>query len=345
MQYKIGNQEEDLFKYSESILVFGEEIKVFTNGKYELFSIKKLLRHCKYRPDEMYNKIDEINVYKIRVLSETYTTDEMTLVTELGVYQLLMVMNNNRSRKFRQALAIKLNQMREERGLSLEEFVEAVEYNINFNQLQSFCDNRVSLYPDIYDLVKIIDYDKLYILDSHSFPVLDNKPIKDEFNDEYYIKHIDKVKLGHSIQFILGYKYVVKALAITLGISDKLMIEELKDIKPFTGINVEDNIYCDPRDILKYIKYQSNNKEHLGLYEVDTWENLFSRFMDLCVESPIVAKVLTDSVLYYYEITENYKPIIYLNYIDLCQERDKIMDRLESSKLSKKDIIDIYLKK
>lgn len=268
---------DSLFVEKSEFTFYGARIKLYECGGFDLYDPKDIIISCGQRRNDIIQAIDNINLFRVNTLTNLGITNEKILVNEIGLYDILFVIDNPKAKKFRRNFFIHLNQYRRNLNLGVEEFVKYMESKEDYTDIPCYIDNSFKLHPFITEIKGNLDIRKLYILDSKSFPVFNGIPVNIETNYDDYIKNIDKTTVEHNIDFMLGYEYVIKALSKVLNVSEKLVVEDLlkANLTRCTGTNTPGKeLYYKINELIDFIsksietnKYKINKDIKSIVYE------------------------------------------------------------------------------
>lgn len=337
------------FIYSGNLGLLDCRVERFTNEEgFELFDPKDILKLFRYNKNVFLPKLSIRNVFTVDLeekdASIQYNAD---LITEDGIYELVMLLESPKARKIRSTIARFLSYERREKGCELEDFLYNLYKNINIVPLNSYTDDRGKL--NEYAEISFMNYgvSNYYIYEAHEFPVLNGKVIKDELNDEDYIKHIDKAVLKESIKCLFGVSKTITALGTLFSVSESKIMETIKDLYDVTKPFANDNLYYTIDNILDYLK-KVLTKE-IDLYvnlKVDNVYKLYEVFLTSFFydEMGILPKSVYEATIDYKDINESYSYNILMEYhkeLDLLKVRE---GTISGSKLALAHIKNKYLK-
>ena len=337
------------FVYSGNLGLLDCRVERFTNEEgFELFDPKDILKLFRYNKNVFLPKLSKKNVFTVDLEEKDNSLQyEADLITEDGIYELVMLLESPKARKIRSTIARFLSYERREKGYELEDFLYNLYKNINIVPLNSYTDDRGKL--NEYAEITFMNYgvSNYYIYEAHEFPVLNGKVIKDELNDEDYIKHIDKAVLKESIKCLFGVSKTIIALGTLFSVSESKIMETIKDRYDVTKPFANDNLYYTIDNILDYLK-KVLTKE-IDLYvnlKVDNVYKLYEIFLNSFFydEMGILPKSVYEATIDYKDINESYSYNILMEYhkeLDLLKVR---VGTISGSKLALVHIKNKYLK-
>lgn len=340
------NYENQIFDYFGTINILGSNIKVYNLGAIELYDPKEIIESCNSRKNNVYPLISN-NVYEIKVYNNdnNNSIDPKTLVDENGLYQLCLVIDNPRAKKFRERISSGLASLRSNYGMSMENFWNHLYEEVNINEFMA-CPEAVfeSKAPDIInDMLEDYNRREIFVTKVYTFPYFENKSVENEY-EELYLNNINKAKLGINVQYNIEFKSLVESLAKLFHVTEKLIIMELGKYEKFTlGPNLEKRFYIKSTDVFDYIKTEIPNK---GIKEVTPEKVYFELLKDIfrIYDDKMINILLFNSLTIYKDITHNSSYKILSEFSDEIIKNNQLGFILnESISKAKKFIKDKYL--
>mgnify|MGYP004692917399 CR=1 FL=1 len=330
-----------IFEKVESLYLLGTKFDIFISEGIEMYDPSNLIKECKQYPQTILELIDEENRYEITINNEGRNYSKL-VVDEPGLYQLFMVIDNPRAKKFRANISNILATFRKKLGYDLYTIINRAENN------EWYFDN---LKPCIRSLAtcntrlrEILDQhtDNILITEVYEFPTIDKMPVLDEYTNINYIKNIDKAGIGFRVYYFIDLKYAMKSLTKTLQVTEELLVKELSGIE-LRGDSISESniIYVDPVDIYNYIDRVHENN-HLGDIGKGTSEDIFTTFLNYIVDDIVAAKILSYSITRFKNITEDRSYDI-LNKYKILKNETAYSDDKDVLKYIKNQIVKKYL--
>ena len=341
--YTNNKYEGMIFEKVETLYLLGTKFDVFMSEGIEMYDPINLIKDCKQYPQTILELIDEENRYDIEIINKDVNKKyTKKVVDEPGLYQLLLIIDNPRAKKFRANISNILASFRKKMGYDIYTIINRSENNEWYFGKLKPCFRSLSTYNN--KLRKILDQytDGLLITEVYEFPTIDKMPVIDEYTNVNYIKNIDKAGIGFRVFYFIDLKYAIKALTKTLQVTEELLVKELDGIElRGDSLGEINTIYVDPVDIYNYIdKVHENN--HLGDIGKGTTEYIFTTFINYIVNDIVASKILSYSITKFKNITEDKSYDILKEYI-LIKNETAYSDDKDVQKYIKNQILDKYL--
>lgn len=334
--YTNNKYEGKLFQKVSSLNLLGVQFDAYMYEEKDMYDPVNLIRDCKSRPQEILPLIKEDNIFTIEVLNESVNKKyQKTVVDESGLYQLFMIIDNPRAKKFRTNIANNLTVLRDRMGYDIESMFLKLETDM---LVLAGTDPAISISQLIDKTVynKLRHYsDQIRISGCFRFPMLNNQVITNEFTNNNYIKNIDKAEIGHSIHYTIETKYAIRALSKALEVTEQILYDEIikgkEDQLHHSTLGMVNLLFIDPKVIYNYIS-NSIEDNHLGLInngkDVD---QTFLKFMEyvctnenrMIIDNEHSAKLLANSVIYFNDVMKNYDCFLFNKYKDIEREDGK----------------------
>lgn len=333
--YTNNKYEGMIFTKISTLNLLGTKFDAYVSEDIDLYDPKNLIDTCKQYSQTILPYINENNIFTITIEDKERNRYEKTVVNESGLYQLFMIIDNPRAKKFRTNIADNLTLLRDRLGYDMETMFLKLETDM---LVLAETDPAISISQLIDKSVynKLRHYrDQIRISGCFRFPMLNNQVITNEFTNSNYIKNIDKVELGHSIHYTIEVKYAIRALSKALEVTEQILYEELikgkEDQLHHSTLGMVNLLFIDPKVIYDYI-INSIEDKHLGIINNGkNAEHTFLKFMQyvctnenrMCVDNERSAKLLTNSVIYFNDVMKNYGCFLFNKYKDIEREDGK----------------------
>lgn len=342
--YTNNKYEGMIFQKTDTLYLLGTKFDVFISEGIEMYDPANLIKDCKQYPQTILELIEEENRYDIEIINTEVDKKYTKLVVdEPGLYQLFMVINNPRAKKFRVNISNILASFRKKIGYDLYTIINRAENNEWYFEKLKPCIRTLSTCNT--RLRKLLDQftDGILITEGYEFPTINKMPVVDEYTNVNYIKNIDKAGIAFRVYYFIDLKYAMKSLTKTLQVTEELLLNELKGIElRGDGLGDYNTIYVDPVDIYNYIN-KIHKSHHLGDIGKGTPEDIFTRFINYIVNDEIAAKILSYSITRFKNITADHSYNILNEYKLLKDKNMHPGDNKEVTDYIKKKITDKYL--
>lgn len=339
--YTNNKYEGMIFEKVESLYLLGTKFDVFISEGIEMYDPINLIKDCKQYPQTILELIDEENRYDIMIEDKDKNRYTKKVVDEPGLYQLFMVINNPRAKKFRTNIANNISIFRKKMGYDICTMINRAENNpLYFGNLKpcfrslSTCNKSIRKLLDPY-------VEEILISEVYEFPALYGQAIENEYINKEMINHIDKVSIGYRVYYYINFKFAIRSLSKTLNITEELVFNELKEQGcELKGTTLGDfnTTFIDPVDIYNYIEKVYENG-HLGDIGKKGTESIFVEFINHIVENIRVAKILAYSITRFKNVVGDHSRDIIFKYEDLMRENIGFPGDPEDRKKYVKDII------
>lgn len=215
---------------------------------------------------------------------------EKRLFTVQGMYQLIFLINTDKTLNMRRNFVNIIEKFRRDHGYTIEKFLQSA-YEDNIAPAYS-CDRRDRLPEEVIEEFYNIKKQDLFITKVHKFPILNNMIIFDgEPDTEESFKSLRK---GFKVDYYLSCTSVIKNLSILLTTDQvSVLIDQLKsnlkayEIAPFEFESVDDfTPYYKASELLNALQHRMNNIKKGANIMKHLLERLFPKEVsDLLYES------------------------------------------------------------
>lgn len=296
------------FKFKGNFeLANGIKISIYGINHVTLFDVVDLLE--KIREEDQLNRINRQrimravsheHIYRVNVEFESGGKEEKVLVSEGGVYELIMLIDNEVTNRIRKSFALILEQYRINSGYTVERFIEAC-YRNKTRRLCDEMDSRITLQDEYRQLFMFIPADELYLAKDIEFITVGDNIIFDD-STQYLYENLDKAELNLKVYFGINVVSLMKVLPSHLSEDLLVLLKEMiskNQVELFKMKATGDTEFVIGQDLFDFMlnRLFSNNYE-------DTKNKFFEIMKDL-YKSESVAKILTDSVTKFSIITND----------------------------------------
>lgn len=302
--------EKSLFKFSGDFGLFNIPVMRFTNDEgIELFEPNEILFKFKYKKRDFLDNLNNKNVFTVSVINrDNSMSTDVDLITEDGIYEMILLMNSPKARKIRDVVVRALTYERKSKGYEIDEFINMLYTKKEILPFNTYTDNRVNLDFNLQALIANRGLTNFYIFETYQFPVLGDRVITNERTDEDYIKHIDKAYIRTSLKVLYGIKATVETLALLFSVTETKIMDTLENnievSKPY-GL---DNLYYTVDNILDYMR-KVLNKEievYINFKEEITEYDLYKEFVKIFFyDDEIVTEIIYDGTITYKDVNSD----------------------------------------
>lgn len=331
--------EKSLFKFSGDFGIFDIPVMRFTNEEgIELFEPNSIISKFRYKKKDFLSNMNTKNVFTVSLLSrDNIMKRDADLITEDGVYEMILLMNSPKARKIRDVVVRALTYERKSKGYEIDEFINMLYTKKEILPFNTYTDNRVNLDFNLQALIANRGLTNFYIFETYQFPVLGDRVITNERTDEDYIKHIDKAYIRTSLKVLYGIKATIETLAILFSVTETKIMDSLENnievSKPY-GL---DNLYYTVDNILDYMR-KVLNKEievYLKFKEEITEYDLYKEFVKIFFyDDEIVTEIIYDGTITYKDVDTDCPCEIFKKYLEYRNQYRAFDDEISSRKMA-----------
>lgn len=297
------------FKFKGNFDLYeGIKIGIYGINHITLFDVSELIKLIKTDETNRHDKqrimraVSHEHIYRVNVEFESGGKEEKVLVSEGGVYELIMLIDNEVTNRIRKSFALILEQYRINSGYTVERFIEAC-YRNKTRRLCDEMDSRITLQDEYKQLFMFIPADELYLAKDIEFITVGDNIIFDD-STQYLYENLDKAELNLKVYFGINVVSLMKVLPSHLSEDLLVLLKEMiskNQVELFKMKATGDTEFVIGQDLFDFMlnRLFSNNYE-------DTKNKFFEIMKDL-YKSESVAKILTDSVTKFSVITNDTK--------------------------------------
>lgn len=283
------------------------KISIYGLNHITLFDVSELIKLIKEREEnnrhdrqKVMRAVSHEHIYRVNVEFESGGKEEKVLVSEGGVYELIMLIDNEITNRIRKSFALILEQYRINSGYTVERFIEAC-YRNKTRRLCDEMDSRITLQDEYKQLFMFIPADELYLTKDIEFITVRDNIIFDD-STQYLYENLDKAELNLKVYFGINVVSLMKVLPSHLSEDLLVLLKEMiskNQVELFKMKATGDTEFVIGQDLFDFMlnRLFSNNYE-------DT-KNIFFEIMKDLYKSESVAKILTDSVTKFSVITND----------------------------------------
>lgn len=296
------------FKFKGNFDLYeGIKISIYGLNHITLFDVSELIRLIKEKEQgnqhdrqRIIKGVSHEHIYRVNVEFESGGKEEKVLVSEGGVYELIMLIDNEVTNRIRKSFALILEQYRINSGYTVERFIEAC-YRNKTRRLCDEMDSRITLQDEYKQLFMFIPADELYLAKDIEFITVGDNIIFDD-STQYLYENLDKAELNLKVYFGINVVSLMKVLPSHLSEDLLVLLKEMiskNQVELFKMKATGDTEFVIGQDLFDFMlnRLFSNNYE-------DTKNKFFEIMKDL-YKSESVAKILTDSVTKFSVITND----------------------------------------
>lgn len=296
------------FKFKGNFeLTKGIKISIYGINHITLFDVAELIELIKEKDESNQHDRQRIikglsheHIYRVNVEFESGQKQEKVLVSEGGVYELIMLIDNEVTNRIRKSFALILEQYRINSGYTVERFIEAC-YRNKTRRLCDEMDSRITLQDEYKQLFMFIPAEELYLAKDIEFITVGENIIFDD-STQYLYENLDKAELNLKVYFGINVVSLMKVLPSHLSEDLLVLLKEMiskNQVELFKMKATGDTEFVIGQDLFDFMlnRLFSNNYE-------DTKNKFFEIMKDL-YKSESVAKILTDSVTKFSVITND----------------------------------------
>lgn len=329
--------EKSLFKFSGDFGLFNIPVMRFTNDEgIELFEPNEILFKFKYKKRDFLDNLNNKNVFTVSVINrDNSMSTNVDLITEDGIYEMILLMNSPKARKIRDVVVRALTYERKSKGYEIDEFINMLYTKKEILPFNTYTDNRVNLDFNLQALIANRGLTNFYIFETYQFPVLGDRVITNERTDEDYIKHIDKAYIRTSLKVLYGIKATIETLAILFSVTETKIMDSLENnievSKPY-GL---DNLYYTVDNILDYMR-KVLNKEievYINFKEEITEYDLYKEFVKIFFyDDDLVTEIIYDGTITFKDVDTDCPCEIFKKYLEYRNQCRAFDDEINSRK-------------
>lgn len=226
------------------------------------------------------------------------------LLSPEGVYQLLFFLDNETANRICKTFVGLLESYRKDRGLTIDKFLKGA-YKNSIEYLPGKLDGSYNLSEKLRNILLTISEGDLYVLESFTFPVINDLPIT---TLNYNIDSSDKIKIGMKLDFYINCEKCIEAISklenkdmvttLTFFVSKHLRAYNIEPCFFRAEENMEKAMYFEGLELFKALRDMN-----YGNYVFTV--KLFNTIMKLIYQDEYLANVLTNSVTKYHFISRN----------------------------------------
>ena len=226
---------------------------------------------------------------------------EKRLFTVQGMYQLIFLVNTDKTLNMRRNFVNIIEKFRRDHGYTIEEFLRAA-YEDNIVGAFDF-DRRDRLPEDIIEEFYNIRNQDLFIASVNKFPILKDMII---FNGEPDTEEEFKsLKKGLKVEYYLSCTSVIKNLSLLLTTDQvSILVDQLKadlkayEINPFEAEDIHDfTPYYKASEVLNGLQHKMNN--------IKKGANIMKKLLEKLFSNKEVSKLLYESITIYDAVKED----------------------------------------
>lgn len=296
------------FKFKGNFeLTKGLKISIYGLNHITLFDATELVELIKEKEENSQHDRQRVmkgvsheHIYRVKVEYESGQKQEKVLVSEGGVYELIMLIDNEVTNRIRKSFALLLEQYRINSGYTVEKFIEAC-YRNKPRRICEDMDSRITLQDEYKQLFMFIPADELYLAKDIEFITVGENIIFDD-STQYLYENLDKAELNLKVYFGINAASLMKVLPSHLSEDLLVLLQEMiskNQVELFKMKATGDTEFIMGQELFDFML----NRLFVNNFE-DTKNKFFEIMKDL-YKSESVAKILTDSVTKFSVITND----------------------------------------
>lgn len=249
------------FEFKNTFAI-GENLKigVYGSGCVFLFDVIQLIKKIKEQEDvnqrerqRIFSRISHEHIYNVRVITGNGSLENRVLISEGGLYELIMLLESEEADKIRNTFARIIEQYRQQTGYSVEYFLQGCYLGEIINTEDDF-DARIVLVEPYKEMYQDIPHRELWLYNRREFYTVDGNIIfDDKKSTDYLYNNINKAELNIKFDALLNAKSVMEVLSPILKEDMLVILEELKSYKDLEIISSHGIEYFPAQQLFNFI--------------------------------------------------------------------------------------------
>lgn len=246
----------------KTTFTIGENLKigVYGSGCVFLFNVIELVKKIKDNEEinrrerqRVFSRISHEHIYNVRVITGNGSKEQRILISEGGLYELLMLLESEEADRIRNTFARIIQQYRQQTGYSVERFLEGC-YLGDVIKAEDAFDARSVLSDPFKEMYQEISHKVLWLYNRREFYTVDGNIIFDDKESKKYLAdNAHKAELNIKFDALLNAQSVIEVLPSIVKEDMLVLLEELKSYKELEIISSKGTDYFPAQQVFNFI--------------------------------------------------------------------------------------------
>lgn len=300
------------FKF-KGVFTIGEiKLGVYAVDCVTLFDAIQLIKEIKDKDgvnrierQRLLTRISQEHIYNVKVQYPDSQVKQGVLISEGGIYELLMLLHTEEADKIRRTFALLLQQYRQQSGYTVEGFLQGT-YEGKIIGIDNALDRRRDLPEEFKGRFGNTPAKDICLNHFYQFYTVDNCIIfDDEQSKKYLLDNINKAELNLKLDFCINANKVAEALPQILSEDLLVLVQEFKydgrlDLINLQGISKEK--YFIGQQLFDFLYNRLYN------YNLENTRETFGKLLSLIIYNQAY-DIMTDEVNFLVDSVSVFKDI------------------------------------
>lgn len=300
------------FKF-KGVFTIGElKIGVYGADCVTLFDAIQLMKEIKEKDEinkdtrkRLLSRISQEHIYNVKVDYPNGKVGQGVLISEGGIYELIMMLESKEADKIRRTFALLLQQYRQQSGYTVEGFLQGA-YEGKIIGIENVLDRRRDLPEEFKERFGNTPAKDICLNHFYQFYTVDNCIIfDDEQSKKYLLDNINKAELNLKLDFCINANKVAEALPQILSEDLLVLVQEFKydgDLELINLQGISKERYFIGQQLFDFLYNRLYN------YNLENTRETFGKLLSLIIYNQAY-DIMTDEVNFLVDSVSVFKDI------------------------------------